>query len=117
MGVDEREGLMLRIDLYGERPLDAAARYIELLPRLFSNRHRRAIVKSLVLLQALKSSRADKSIYKEFSGFYFDMDTAMEMGEAPWHLLGIDRASNADPYLQIIKEGIESDPETVNGTN
>ena len=111
MGDDEAKSLMLRKDMHSEMPLFFASLYIEILPRLFSDPHQRAIAKSLVLLKAMHISRQTKSLEDELYPDHLYMNQNSAHLKTKWHLLGVNKDDPADIYLQMAKEGIASDPD------
>ncbi len=102
---DECNGLEMRMYMHHQLPLQSAADFLSILHRLVAvDPAKRLIVRSTVLLTALKKSRQQKSVRYEFDHHnqYFD--------PTPWDELGIDPESKTHPYLEMVREGIQTDP-------
>ena len=105
LGRDECDGLEMRKHMHYEFPLQNAADFMSLLHHLFADPRQYSIARSIVLLTALKKSRQRKSANYEIDHYnhYFD--------PTPWEELGIDLESGTHPYLEMVRQGIQADPE------
>lgn len=110
---DEAREMMMRLDMHGQKPLYTAAHYIDFLPRLFPDRRRRSIAKSIIILNAYKISKPRATLSYEFYASPLQWKGGRMVHETPWHLLGIDlnRKDRPYPYLAMALEGIACDPD------
>lgn len=105
LGRNECNGLEMRMNMRYEFPLQRAADFMSLLHHLVTDPRQYSIVRSIVLLTALKKSRQRRSANYEIGHYnqYFN--------PSPWDELGIDPESDIHPYLEMVQEGIQADPE------
>lgn len=105
LGRDECNGLEMRMNMRYEFPLQSAADFMSLVHHLIADPRQYLIARSSVLLTALKKSRQRKSANYEIDHYnqYFN--------PSPWDELGIDPENDIHPYLEMVQEGIQADPE------
>lgn len=102
--------LILRIDMFIDMPLNAAAAYIRrYLPSQFPEPQQQAVAKSQVLLHALKKSLENETLPYEWEEAYWP--TAMQPERTDWQALGVRSGNPETARLEIAREGIDCDPE------